>query len=56
MIGLGGLVVIAAVLLILFCQNTAEHVIYMVLGTIVRHIKLDDILAEIEAQSEQEPE
>jgi phosphate transport system protein len=36
------------------CQNIAEHVIYMVLGTDVRHIKLDDILAEIEAQSEPE--
>lgn len=34
------------------CQNIAEHIIYMVLGTDVRHIKLDDILAEIEAQSE----
>ena len=34
------------------CQNIAEHVIYMVLGTDVRHIKLDDILAEIEAQVE----
>jgi phosphate transport system protein len=34
------------------CQNIAEHVIYMVLGTDVRHIKLDDVLAEIEAQSE----
>ena len=38
------------------CQNIAEHIIYMVLGTNVRHIKLDDVLAEIEAQSEQEPE
>ncbi|MFC1776042.1 phosphate signaling complex protein PhoU [Pseudomonadota bacterium] len=38
------------------CQNIAEHIIYMVLGTDVRHIKLDDVLAEIEAQSEQEPE
>jgi phosphate transport system protein len=36
------------------CQNIAEHVIYMVLGTDVRHIKLDDVLAEIEAQSEPE--
>ncbi len=34
------------------CQNIAEHVIYMVLGTDVRHIKLDDVLAEIEAQTE----
>lgn len=34
------------------CQNIAEHIIYMVLGTDVRHIKLDDVLAEIEeAQS-----
>lgn len=32
------------------CQNIAEHIIYMVLGMDVRHIKLDDILAEIEAQ------
>ena len=38
------------------CQNIAEHIIYMVLGTDVRHIKLDDVLAEIEAQSEQEPD
>lgn len=38
------------------CQNIAEHIIYMVIGTDVRHIKLDDILAEIEAQSEQELE
>jgi phosphate transport system protein len=36
------------------CQNIAEHIIYMVLGTDVRHIKLDDVLAEIEAQSENE--
>jgi phosphate transport system protein len=34
------------------CQNIAEHIIYMVLGTDVRHIKLDDVLAEIEAQME----
>ena len=34
------------------CQNIAEHVIYMVLGTDVRHVKLDDVLAEIEAQIE----
>ena len=34
------------------CQNIAEHVIYMVLGTDVRHIRLDDVLAEIEAQIE----
>jgi phosphate transport system protein len=32
------------------CQNIAEHVIYMVLGMDVRHIKLDDVLAQIEAQ------
>jgi len=36
------------------CQNIAEHIIYMVLGMDVRHIKLDDILAEIEAQMEPE--
>ena len=36
------------------CQNIAEHVIYMVLGMDVRHIKLDDVLAEIEAMSEEE--
>lgn len=36
------------------CQNIAEHIIYMVLGTNVRHIKLDDILAEIQAQAETE--
>ncbi len=33
------------------CQNIAEYVIYMVLGMDVRHISLDDVLAEIEAQS-----
>lgn len=33
------------------CQNIAEYVIYMVLGTDVRHTSLDDVLAEIEAQS-----
>lgn len=38
------------------CQNIAEHVIYMVMGMDVRHIRLDDILAEVEAQSELEPE
>ncbi|NOR19075.1 MAG: phosphate signaling complex protein PhoU [Xanthomonadales bacterium] len=36
------------------CQNIAEHIIYMVLGTDVRHINLDDVLAEIEAQMESE--
>jgi len=36
------------------CQNIAEHVIYMVLGMDVRHIKLDDVLDEIEAQLESE--
>lgn len=35
------------------CQNIAEHVIYMVLGTDVRHFRLDDVLAEIDAQSEE---
>ncbi len=34
------------------CQNIAENIIYMVLGTDVRHTKLDDVLAEIEAQME----
>jgi len=34
------------------CQNIAEHVIYMVIGLDVRHIKLDDVLAQIEAQTE----
>lgn len=34
------------------CQNIAEHIIYMVLGMDVRHIKLDDVLSEIEAQTE----
>jgi len=38
------------------CQNIAEHTIYMALGTDVRHIKLDDVLAEIEAQSEPDSE
>jgi phosphate transport system protein len=38
------------------CQNIAEHIIYMVLGTDVRHIKLDDVLAEIEAQIEAQSE
>lgn len=36
------------------CQNIAENIIYMVLGMDVRHIKLDDVLAEIEAQLEHE--
>lgn len=36
------------------CQNIAENIIYMVLGTDVRHISLDDVLAEIEAQTETE--
>jgi len=36
------------------CQNIAEHIIYMVLGMDVRHIKLDDVLAEIEAMSDEE--
>lgn len=36
------------------CQNIAEHIIYMVLGMDVRHIKLDDVLAEIEAQLDHE--
>ena len=36
------------------CQNIAEHIIYMVLGTDIRHISLDDVLAEIEAQMEPE--
>ena len=35
------------------CQNIAEHIIYMVIGTDVRHINLDGVLAEIEAQSEE---
>jgi phosphate transport system protein len=34
------------------CQNIAEHIIYMVLGMDVRHIKLDDVLSEIEAHAE----
>lgn len=38
------------------CQNIAEHIIYMVLGTDVRHIKLDDVLSEIEAQMEMQEE
>jgi len=36
------------------CQNIAEHIIYMVIGMDVRHIKLDDVLAEIEAQLEEQ--
>jgi len=36
------------------CQNIAEHIIYMVLGMDVRHIKLDDVLSEIEAMSDEE--
>ncbi|MDH4018229.1 MAG: phosphate signaling complex protein PhoU [Xanthomonadales bacterium] len=36
------------------CQNIAEHIIYMVLGMDVRHIDLDDVLAEIEAMSDEE--
>lgn len=37
------------------CQNIAEYIIYMVLGTDVRHIKLDDVLSEIESQLEAHP-
>lgn len=33
------------------CQNIAEYVIYMVLGTNVRHFSLDDVLAEIESHT-----
>jgi len=33
------------------CQNVAEYVIYLALGMDVRHTSLDDVLAEIEAQS-----
>lgn len=33
------------------CQNVAEYVIYLALGRDVRHTSLDDVLAEIEAQS-----
>ena len=36
------------------CQNIAEHIIYMVLGTDVRHISLDDVLEEIEAPLDQD--
>ncbi|MGD9264158.1 MAG: PhoU domain-containing protein, partial [Lysobacterales bacterium] len=36
------------------CQNIAEHIIYMALGMNVRHIKLDDMLADIEKQLEAE--
>jgi len=32
------------------CQNIAENIIYMALGTDIRHVKLDDVLAEIESQ------
>ena len=34
------------------CQNIAEHIIYMALGTDIRHVKLDDVLAEIESSGE----
>jgi len=34
------------------CQNIAEYVIYLVLGTNVQHTKVDDVLAEIEARSD----
>ena len=33
------------------CQNIAEHIIYMALGTDIRHVKLDDVLADIENQT-----
>jgi len=33
------------------CQNIAEYVIHMVLGTDVRHTSLDDVLAEIESHT-----
>ncbi|MGD8383896.1 MAG: phosphate signaling complex protein PhoU [Lysobacterales bacterium] len=34
------------------CQNIAEYVIYMVLGTNVQHTNVDDVLAEIESRPE----
>lgn len=38
------------------CQNIAEHIIYMALGTVVRHVKLDEVLAEIERQDAERQE
>lgn len=32
------------------CQNIAEYVIYLVIGKDVRHVSLDDVMAELEAQ------
>jgi len=33
------------------CQNIAEYVIYLVIGKDVRHVSLDDVMAELEAQA-----
>ncbi|MEE4173906.1 MAG: phosphate signaling complex protein PhoU [Xanthomonadales bacterium] len=32
------------------CQNIAEYVIYLVIGKDVRHVSLDDVMAELQAQ------
>ncbi len=34
------------------CGNIAEYVIYLVIGINVRHVALDDVLAEIESGQE----
>ena len=34
------------------CQNIAEYVIYLVIGKDVRHVSLDDVMAELEAQDD----
>jgi phosphate transport system protein len=34
------------------CQNIAEYVIYLVIGKDMRHVSLDDVMAELEAQDD----
>lgn len=34
------------------CQNIAEYVIYLVIGKDVRHVSLDDVMAELQARAD----
>ena len=36
------------------CQNIAEYVIYLVIGKDVRHVSLDDVMAELEQRADSE--
>lgn len=36
------------------CQNIAEYVIYLVIGKDVRHVSLDDVMAELKRRAEAE--